>query len=125
MEKLPEDAPADDNSETSHEGLTTEEFKAYVSVDDEVLTSEAPTDEDILSEVRGTPGEDSDNDTEVTEESEPPTKATTLKDAQAACEVLRSFLMGQHETSDELESLCKIDNLLSKVKRSSVKQLES
>ena len=110
------------NEEIFHAGLTNEEFRDYITVDNELLTSEVPTDEDILSQVKGTTEEDSDSDSEVPEEPETPKKPATLKEAEAACEMLRSFLMTLPETSDELESLCKIKHLLSKVKRSSVKQ---
>ena len=49
------DLPSDEinNEEIFHAKLTDEEFKAYISVDNELLTSEAPTDEDILPEVKG------------------------------------------------------------------------
>ena len=44
--------------ENEQPGHSTEEFEQYVPVDDELITSEIPSDEDIVQEVKGTQNEE-------------------------------------------------------------------
>ncbi|XP_042899743.2 tigger transposable element-derived protein 4-like [Parasteatoda tepidariorum] len=67
--------------QTANLEMTEEEFQNYVSIDDELMTSDVPTTEDIVADVLANSAEkhdDSDEDTDEYEESEPPPTCSTM-----------------------------------------------
>ena len=65
--------------------MDPDDFQEYVDADRDVITSEVPTDEDIVAGVRQNTEEKEDGDEEP-EETQKPTP--TIRDAEAACELL-------------------------------------
>ena len=107
-----------DIEESTLPGLTNQECKDYITSDDLVLTSEIPSDKDIIDEIRDNKVESDDSDDE-SEESPPP----SLAEAEAACALLRRLLMSNQDTSPELDKLCAVENFVSKLKSRLKKQI--
>ena len=69
-------------------GMTAEEFSDFVTTDDEVITSEVPSDQDIVAEVKGSQADPvSESDEETIEEE----LALTLTDMEKFCAGMRHF----------------------------------
>ena len=97
----------------------TEEFTEYVCLDDNVLTSEAPTDQDIIEEIKNDK-EESDHEDEVIAIEPPP--PPTSAEAEAACDVMRRYLMSKLGSESELLKLCSIEDFIARSMLAGIKQ---
>ena len=99
-------------------GLSAEAFKEYVSLDDNVLTSEAPTDQDIIEEIKNEKEESDNEDEPIAIEPPPPTSA----EAEAACDVIRRYLMSKVGSESDLLKLCSIEDFVARSVLTGIKQ---
>ena len=106
--------------ENDQPGLSGEEFEEYIHVDDELITSEIPSDEDIVQEVRGTQnGEESDQDEGEVEDDPIPSN----REMKEMCRKMRRYIEALKKTQGELESLTNIEILVNKTTDGSKKQV--
>lgn len=75
-----------------HRGLTSEEFNDFVNIDNEVLTTDTPSDAEIIEQVTG---KDIENDSESEDESEEPPKPPppTNKEMKQLLKSAREYFM--------------------------------
>ena len=101
-------------------GLPCEEFSLYTEVDDELITSEMPSDEEIVKEVKGAEEEeDSDQEEEEGPQEEP---TPSQQEAERMCKQLRRFIESIENSSQELEYVTKLEIFLNKTRNESMKQ---
>ena len=92
----------------------------YVAVDDMMPTCDELTEESIVDDIISSRARESATDIcEDEDEDEQcdlgPAEPPTIEMALTACETLRSFLQGQPDIAEALDSLCDIDRCVSKI----------
>ena len=95
-------------------GLPGEEFNMYTEVDDELITSEKPSDEEIVKEVKV-----AEEGKEVSDQEEP---IPSQQEAERMCEQLRRFIESIENSSQEHEYVTKLVIFLNKTRNESMKQ---
>ena len=102
--------------EANKKGIVSESlFEEYVSIDNEVLTSDVTTDEDILNELKQKnithkiddeqDGEEQDADTESQD-------LISINEAATALKTVQKFLMQQENASRTLNNVDEIDSFI-------------
>ncbi|GBN48477.1 hypothetical protein AVEN_210075-1 [Araneus ventricosus] len=80
-------------------------FKEYITMDNDLLTSEVPTDEDIITELSG------ENDVDINTSDEDPNpeleKVLALNEAAIAMKTMYCFLIGQDNALNALDNFKK------------------
>ena len=107
--------------ENDQPGLSTAEFDEFVQVDDGLITSEIPTDEDIVQEVRGTQNEEESDQDEGEVEDDPIPSNREMKEM---CKKMRRYIEALKNTQGELESLTNIEILVNKTTDASKTQVK-
>ena len=78
-------------------GLSTDEFEEFVHVDDELITSEIPSDEDIVQEVRGIQNEEESDQEEGGEIEDDPIPSNT--EMKEMCRKMRRYIEALKNTT--------------------------
>ena len=109
--------------ENDQPGLSTDEFEEFVHIDDELITSEIPSDEDIVQEVRGIQNEE-ESDQEEGEGEIEDDPIPSNREMKEMCRKMRRYIEALKNTQGELESLTNIELLVNKTSDASKKQIK-
>ena len=90
--------------ENDQPGLSTDEFEEFVHIDDELITSDIPSDEDIVQEVRGIQNEE-ESDQEEGEGEIEDDPIPSNREMKEICRKMRRYTEALKNTQGELESL--------------------
>ena len=91
-----------------------EELRSYTAIDDDLLTSEIPTDEDIIQAVQGEKEQqESDQEDEEQPQEEP---IPSHDDMEYMCKRMRRWIESRQDAREELNSLTNIEVLVNKAK---------
>ena len=107
--------------ENDQPGLSTDEFEEFVHID-ELITSEIPSDEDIVQEVRGIQNEESDQEEGEGEIEDDPIPSN--REMKEMCRKMRRYIEALKNTQGELGRVTNIELLVNKTSDASKKQIK-